>query len=377
MIFELDAVQRILQQNAREFTKEEIIPVAAEYDEKEQFPWDIVKKLADLNYLGMAIPEEHGGPGLDAISILVVLEELAYGCAGIATTAGANSLAIYPILLAGGKEQQQQYLPSIARGRLAAFCLTEPEAGSDVAAISTTAQRGEAGYVINGEKCFITNGGVADIHTVFATVDPSQGLKGLSAFIVPADTPGLTTGKQEKKMGIRSSDTTEVLFDEVQIPVENRLGKEGSGFKLAMETLDIARPSIGALSVGLARAAYERALNYAKERVQFGRPIARLQAIQFMLAEMATEIDAARLLTYRAAYLKEQGKPFSREAAMCKYYAADMAMKVTTEALQIMGGYGYSRENPMEKYMRDAKIMQIYEGTNQIQRLVIASSLLR
>lgn len=378
MNFELTEEQVAIQKMTREFVEKEVIPVAAYYDEIEEMPVDLVRKMIRQGFATISIPEKYGGAGMDLLTHCLVTEELGRGCAGIATGVGANSLAALPILLAGSEEQKERYLPAIAEGRLASFCLTEPGAGSDVSAIVTKALPEGSGYLINGAKCFITNGGVADIYVVFALTDPRRGARSLTAFVVEKGVPGLSAGKKEKKMGIRASNTSEVIFDQVWVSVENRLGKEGSGFRVAMETFDLSRPVIGALAVGVARAAYEAAVNYARERVQFGKPIAMQQAIQFMLADMAMEIEAARALVFKAAALAEKrGRGLSAYSAMAKAYASDMAMRVTTNALQVLGGYGYIRDYPLEKYMRDAKILQIYEGTNQIQRLVIADGILK
>ncbi len=379
MDFRLNEDQEAIRRMAHSFAEKEIRPYAAEWDEAEKFPREeLAPKLVEVGLWALAVPEEHGGMDVDAVTSCLVTEEMAWGCGGIATSVGGNSLGSYPILIAGTFEQKDRFLrPLVEKGNMAAFALTEPNAGSDVSSMSTTARREGDEYVINGAKCFITNGGLADIYSVFATTDRGAGSKGISAFVVEKGTPGLKVGKKEKKMGIRASNTTEVIFEDVRVPVENRLGQEGDGFKVAMKTLDISRPSVAAQAVGVARAAYETALNYAKERVQFGKPIATFQAIQFMLADMAMAIETARLLVLKAASLKDQKLPYTTESAMCKTYATDMAMKVTTDAVQILGGYGYTREYPVEKWMRDAKIMQIYEGTNQIQRLVIANQILR
>ena len=378
MDFELNAEQMAVQKMTREFVEKEVIPVAAHYDEIEETPVDLVRKMVRQGFASITWPEKYGGAGMDLVTLCLVTEELGRGCAGIATGVGANSLAALPILLAGNEEQKERYLPAIAGGRLASFCLTEPGAGSDVSAIATTALPDGSGYLIDGVKCFITNGGLADIYVVFALTNPERGIRSLTPFVVERGTPGLSAGKKERKMGIRSSNTSEVIFEQVRVPVENRLGKEGSGFRAAMETFDLSRPMIGALAVGVARAAYEAAVNYARERVQFGKPIAMQQAIQFMLADMAMEIEAARALVFKAAALADKReRRLSAYSAMAKAYASDMAMRVTTNALQILGGYGYIRDYPMEKYMRDAKILQIYEGTNQIQRLVIADGILK
>lgn len=369
--------QKDLQKLVREFTLKEITPVAKKYDRDGEFPWDLFNKVADIGLHCMPAPEEYGGPGLDTLTCALLAEELAKGDVGFATTVSANGLAAYPVLLAGKDSQKKTFFDILMQGKLAAFCLTEPNAGSDAGAIATSARREGEEYVLNGTKCFITNGGVASVYTVFATVDKGKGLKGLTAFLVERDRPGLSIGQEEDKMGIRSSNTTEVVFQDVRIPVANLLGKEGDGFKIAMQTLDISRPIVGALGVGLGQAALDHAVKYAKERVQFGKPIAAFQAIQLMLADMAIAVESARWLVYRAAFLKDAGLPFTLEAAMAKTLGGDVAMKVSTDAVQIFGGYGFSREYPVEKLMRDAKILQLFEGTNQIQRLVIAGQLLK
>ena len=377
MDMSLTAEQKDLQKLVRQFTQQQVEPVAKHYDHAGEFPWDLVKKVIDLGLHCMTAPAKYDGPELDTLTCAILTEELAKGDVGFATTVAANGLASYPVLLAGTEAQQKKFFDIVMQGKLAAFCLTEPGAGSDAGAIATVARREGDEYVLNGTKCFITNGGVASVYTVFASVDRSKGLKGLSAFLVERDTPGVSVGKEEDKMGIRSSNTTEVIFQDVRIPAANLLGKEGDGFKIAMQTLDISRPVVGALGVGVAQAALDAAVKYAKERVQFGKPVATFQALQFMMADMAIWVEAARNLVYRAAYLKDSGQPFSMESAMAKALGGDVAMKVTTDAVQILGGYGYSREYPVEKMMRDAKILQIFEGTNQIQRVVIAGHLLK
>jgi len=376
--FKLTEEQEQIRQLARSFAAREIIPIAAEYDEREEIPWHVVQKAHEVGLMNLGVPVEYGGQGLDLLTGAIVAEELAYGCLGINGTFGANELALTPLLLAGTPEQKAKFLPPFcAKPQLAAFCLTEPNAGSDAGAITTSARLEGDVYVINGQKCFITNGGVAALYTVFAKTDPSKGLKGISAFVVPADTPGVRGGKKEKKMGDRASHVAEVIFEDVRVPRENLLGNEGEGFKIAMRTLDRTRPGVGATAVGVARRALEEAIKYAKQRVQFGQPIAANQAIQFMLADMAMKVEAARALVWKACWMLDQGLPATKESAMAKCFAADVAMSVTTDAVQIFGGYGYMREYPVEKLMRDAKILQIYEGTNQIQRLVIGRELLR
>jgi alkylation response protein AidB-like acyl-CoA dehydrogenase len=377
--FTLSDEQREIQALAHTFAEEEIRPVAAELDEREEFPRDLVKKAGELGLTTFAFPEELGGLGItDELTNCVITEELAWGCGGVATVLGGTHLASIPILLAGTDEQKQRLLkPIVQRNGLCAMALTEPEAGSDVAAMTTTARREGDHYVLNGAKRFITNGGIADLYVVFATVDRALGHHGVTAFIVRGDTPGLSGGKKEKKLGIRCSHTGEVLLDDVRIPVEDRLGEEGSGFKLAMTMLDRSRPMVAAIALGIARAAYEYARDYAKERVQFGKPIANNQAIQFLLADMATKVQAARLMTWWSAKVTETGRPFLYESSMAKNFASDVAMEVTTDAVQIFGGYGYIREYPVEKLFRDAKITQIYEGTNQIQMIVVAQQILK
>lgn len=352
--------------------------MAAEFDEREEIPWPVVRTAHELGLINLEVPEEYGGQGLDHLTGAIITEEIGAACAGIGTTLAANSLALTPILLAATAEQKHAFLtPFCAEPRLAAFGLTEPGAGSDVAGIATSAVRDGDTYVLNGTKCFITNGGAASLYVVFATTDNTRGHKGLSALVVPGDAPGVSAGKKEKKLGIRSSETRELILDGVRVPAFNRLGEEGDGFKIAMQTLDVSRVTVAATAVGVARAALDAARDYAQRRLQFGRPIAANQAVQFMLADMATAVETARLLVWKAAWALDQGRPGTLEGAMAKYYAGDVAMKVTTDAVQVFGGYGYMRDYPVEKYMRDAKIMQIYEGTNQIQRLVVAREILK
>lgn len=378
MEFALTEEQLELQEMVREFVVKEITPYAAEMDRENHAREGLMEKAADMGLLNVVVPEEYGGMGLDSVTVAVIYEELGKGCAGVATSIAANSLASYPILLAGTEEQKKAHCDLLNEGKLAAFALTEPGAGSDAGAVSTSAVKDkEAGtYTLNGAKAFITNGGIADTYLVFANTRKTGGIRGLTAFIVPKGTPGFSVGKKEDKMGIRPSNTCELILQDVVIPEANRVGREGEGFRIAMNTLDNARPFVGAVSVGLAQAALDCAVKYAKERKQFGQPIASFQMIQNMIADMAMRIEAARMLVYKACWMRDQGMEFSKEAAMAKCYAADTAMEVTTNAVQIMGGYGYSREYPVEKMMRDAKIMQIYEGTNQIQRLVIANKII-
>ncbi len=376
--FQLTEEQEQMQKCARDFAAAEIIPIAAEYDEKEEIPWQVIEKAYEAGLMNLAIPEELGGQGIDPLTAAIITEEIAYGCLGVNGTFGANELAVQPILIAGTDEQQKRFLPDFcAKPQLAAFGLTEPEAGSDVANVQTRAVRDGDYYVLNGNKCFITNGSSAALYTIFATIDKSLGHKGLCAFIVPGDTPGIRGGKKEQKMGDRCSEVSEVIIEDLRVPAANLLGKEGDGFKIAMETLDVTRPGIGAAAVGVARRAFEEARKYSLQRIQFGKPIAANQAIQFMFAEMATKIDAARLLVWRSAQYLAGGLRATKEGSMAKYYAADIAMEATVDALQIMGGSGYMRDYPVEKLMRDAKILQIYEGTNQVQRMVIAREILK
>ncbi len=377
--FTLTEEQQAMRDLARTFAEQEIRPVAAELDEREEFPWELVRKAGELGLTTFAFPEELGGLGItDELTNCIITEELARGCGGVATVLGGTHLASIPILLAGTDEQKRRLLkPVVERNGLCAMALTEPEAGSDVASMTTTAMRDGDAYVLNGAKRFITNGGIADLYVVFASVDRTLGHRGVTAFLVPGDTPGLSGGKKEHKLGIRCSHTGEVLLDDVRVPVANRLGEEGSGFKLAMTMLDRSRPMVAAIALGIAQAAYEYARDYAKERVQFGKPIAANQGIQFLLADMATKVQAARLMTWWSAKVTETGRPFLYESSMAKNFASDVAMEVATDAVQIYGGYGYIREYPVEKLFRDAKITQIYEGTNQVQKIVVAQNILR
>ena len=376
MDFNFTPDQLALKKMVQDVVAKEVTPYALEMDREGEIKPDLLKKLDDAGLLNLPVPEEYDGPGLDAISIALIYEELGKGCAGVATTVAANALASYPVIVAGTEEQKQQFFSVINNGKLAAFAITEPGAGSDAGAVATSAVKDGEDYILNGTKCFITNAGIADIFVIFANARKSAGIRGLTAFIVEKGTPGFSVGKEEEKMGIRASNTCELILDNVRIPAANRIGREGEGFKIAMKTLDAARPFVGAVSVGLAQSAFDAAVKYSKEREQFGKPIASFQLVQAMIADMAMLIEASRLLVYKACWLKDQKVPFSKEAAIAKCYAADTAMKVTVDAVQVLGGYGYMKEYPTEKYMRDAKIMQIYEGTNQIQRLVIANQIL-
>lgn len=379
MDYFLTETQQMIRDVARQIAEERLAPIAAELDETERFPREIIEILAQADLAGVLIPEEYGGLGGGVLENCLVVEELSRVESGTAISFAATWLGITPILLAGNEEQKRRYLPKVASGQLlAAFALTEAEAGSDAGNIRTTAVLDGDHYVLNGTKQWITNGGEADIYTVIALTDKKKGARGASAFIVEKGTPGFSFGKKEKKMGIRASTTRELIFQDVRIPRENLLGKEGQGFILALKTLDRARPGVGAQAVGIAQGALEAAVRYARERIQFGQPISSFQAIQHMLADMATQIEAARALVYSVArYIDAGAKEFSKEAAMAKLFASDVAMKVTTDAVQIFGGYGYMRDYPVEKMMRDAKITQIYEGTNQIQRNEIAAQLIK
>lgn len=376
--FELTDEQKAIRDLAREFTQGEIVPVAAHHDRTGEFPWDVARKAFEIGLMNLNIPVEYGGGGLGLLDGCIVREELAAGCAGISSALGINGLAATPVLVAGTEEQKRRFLAPLCHElSFASYAVTEPGAGSDVAGIRTTARRVGDEYVLNGSKRFITGAGVARWFVVFTYTDREQRYQGMSAFLVPADTPGVTVGKKEDMMGQRASNTAEITFEDVVVPRENLLGREGEGFKIAMITFDKTRPGVAAGAVGLARCALEHATRYAKERSAFGQAIADFQAIQCILADMATDIHAARLLTWHAAWLGDQGKRNSLEASYAKRFAADMAMKATTDAVQVFGGYGYSREYPVEKLMRDAKVFQIYEGTSQIQRLIIARQLLR
>ncbi len=375
--FDLTPEQVALQDTAHKFAANEIRPVASECDRDGRFPEEIFRKSFEIGLMTGFIPESLGGLGLGALEGCLLEEELGWGCSGIASSLTANGLALGPILISGTAEQKELFVAPFAAGYgLSSFCLTEPGAGSDAGGIKTTAQRDGDSYILSGRKCFITNGGHASQYTVFASTDRSKGHKGLTAFVVPRALPGVSAGKKEDKMGQRASETSDVLFEDVRVPVANRLGEEGDGFKIAMMTLDRARPSIAAMAVGVARAAFEHAVKYAKERVQFGMPIAMNQSIHFMLADMAMDIEAARLLTLKSAWLLDQGRHATKESSFAKAFASDLAMRVTTDAVQIFGGYGYMKDYPVEKLMRDAKLLQIYEGTSQIQRMIIAKEIL-
>lgn len=379
MQFQFSEEQQQMQKLAREFAEKEVLPGAAQRDEKEEFSRDIANAMGQMGFTGICFPEEYGGAEGDVLSYILAVEQLSRTDAGVGITLSTTvSLCAWPIFAYGTKEQKQKYLTPLAEGtKLGGFGLTEPNAGTDAASQQTVAVLKDDYYVLNGSKIFITNAGEAEIYVVFAMTDKAKGVKGISAFILEEGMPGFTFGKKEHKMGIHSSATAELIFQDVKVPAGNLLGKEGDGFKIAMSTLDGGRIGVAAQALGIAQSALEHAIQYSKERVQFGKSIASNQGIGFMLADMATKVDAARLLVYRAAYLKDQGLPYSKEAAMAKVYASDTAMSVATDAVQIFGGYGYSREYPVERLMRDAKITQIYEGTNQVQRIVISNAVLR
>ena len=362
---------------ARQIAVEKIIPVRAKLDENEEFPWDIMKDMAQADLFGLYIPEEYGGFAKGCFENCLALEQLAYGCIAVTTTFAASALGGYPILLFGSDEQKAHYLPDIAAGkRLVAFGLTEANAGSDAAGIQTTAVENGDHWVLNGTKQWITSGGEAEIYTIVAMTNKNKGARGATSFIVEKGDPGFSFGKKERKMGLNASSTRELVFNECRIPKDRMLGRKGQGFIMAMRTLDLARPGIGAIAVGLAQAALDEAVKYARQRIQFGQPIISFQALQHMLADMATKIEASRALVYSIARTIDDGtKDTAKMSAMAKLFATDMAMQVTTDAVQILGGYGYMKSYPVEKMMRDAKILQIYEGTNQILRNIIGQAL--
>lgn len=371
--------QMMIKELARQIAIEKVVPVREKLDEKEEFPWEIMKVLAQSDLFGLYIPEKYGGLGKGCLELCIAIEELSRACLGVSTTYAANALGTYPILLFGSEEQKGKYLPDIAAGeRLVAFAITEANAGSDAAGIQTTARLEGNEYILNGTKQWITNGGEAEIYTIIAMTDRTKGPRGASALIVEKGTPGFHFGKKEKKMGIRASSTRELIFDNCRIPKENIIAKEGYGFIVAMKTLDYSRTGVGSQGVGVAQGAFEEALKFAKHRIQFGHPIISFQSVQHMLADMAIEIEAARSLVYSVArYIDSGAKDISKDSAIAKVFATDVAMRVTTNAVQVMGGSGYMREYPVEKMMRDAKILQIYEGTNQIQKNVIGQALIK
>jgi acyl-CoA dehydrogenase len=370
--FTLTEEQKALREMAHDFAEKEMRPVAWEYDKDGTWPDEVLRKAWELGLMNSHIEEEYGGPGASFFEGALIEEELGWGCSGIGTSIACNGLASAPVQLGGSEEVKQRYLSLLTEDfKLASFCLTEPDAGSDVSGMRTTAVKQGDKYVINGSKCFITNGGYADWYTVYAKTDKDAGHRGITAFLVPRDET-VTVDKHEDKMGLRASNTASISFNETEVPVGNLLGEENHGFKLAMMTLDRTRPGVASMATGIARAAFEFATEYSKERIQFGVPIAMHQAIQFMIADMATSIEAARLLVWQSAVLLDEGRRNTLASAHAKRFAADMGMQVTTDAVQVYGGYGFMKEYPVEKLMRDAKIMQLYEGTSQIQRLVIA-----
>ncbi len=374
--FSLNEDQVQLQDLARKFAKEEMIPKAAHHDKTGEYPLEIAKKAWELGLMNTHVPADFGGLGLGVLEGCIITEELAYGCTGISTAMEANSLAAAPVIVGGNDEQKKEFLGALTSApKLAAYCVTEPGAGSDVSGIRTTAKKDGGDYVINGSKMWITNASVADWYFVLAYTDPSLKHKGMSGFVVPAKTPGIIVGKKEWNMGQRASDTRGITFENVRVPERYRLGQEGEGFKLAMAAFDHTRPAVASGAVGLARRAMDEAITYSTTRKTFGQPISSYQAISFMIADMAKDIEAARLLVYKSAWMIDRGDRNTKFAAIAKAFAADTAMRVATDAVQVFGGYGYSEEYPVEKLMRDAKIYQIYEGTSQIQRLIIAKEI--
>lgn len=379
MNFGLTREQELVRQMVREFAVNEVKPIAAEIDETERFPMENVKKMAELGMMGIPFPKELGGAGGDVLSYIITVEELSKVCGTTGVIVSAHTSLCASLLYENGTpSQKEKYLIPLAKGeKIGAFGLTEPGAGTDAAGQQTTAVLDGDNYILNGSKIFITNGGVADTFIVFAMTDKSQGTRGISAFIVEKDFPGFSIGKKEDKLGIRASSTTELIFENCVVPKENLIGKEGKGFGIAMKTLDGGRIGIAAQALGIAEGAYEEAIKYMKERKQFGRPLSAFQGLQWMIAEMETKIEAAKLLVYKAAWLKQNKLPYSVDAAKAKLFAAEVAMDVTTKAVQIHGGYGYTKEYPVERMMRDAKITEIYEGTSEVQKMVIAGAALR
>ncbi|MCO1604398.1 acyl-CoA dehydrogenase [Desulfosporosinus nitroreducens] len=377
MDFQLNDDQLMMQKMVRDFVQEEIVPLAMITDETHEYPLKTIRKMGELGLMGIPIPEEYGGSGSDFLSYILAIEEIAKGCASTAVILAVHtSVGTFPILYFGTEEQKRKYLPNLASGKfIGAFALTEANAGSDASSLQTTAIRKEDHYILNGTKRFITNAGYADVYLVMVSTDRGKGPHGVTSFLVDKDTPGFKIGKKEEKMGLNGSATCELIFEDAIVPAENLLGAEGQGFKVAMSLLDGGRIGIGAQALGIAEAALEAALAYSQERVQFKQTIGNFQGIQFMLADMATQIEASKLLIYQAASLRMAGLPYSKQASMAKMFASDTAVKVTADAVQIFGGYGYCKEYKVERYMRDAKITQIYEGTNQIQRIVVAKHL--
>lgn len=375
--FALNDEQKEIQQLAREFARKEIAPQAEHYDKTHEYPWPIIKKAQELGFTTMSIPMEYGGMGLSLFEECLATEELAWGCSGVSTAIGVNGLAILPILIAGSEEQKKEYCGRLVDGKMAAYCLTEPEAGSDVAGIKTTARKEGDHYILNGNKTFITGATVADFYTVFAYTDPDVRYKGMSCFIVDRNWEGVSVGQPFDKMGQHASDTAEVIFDNVKVPASYMLGQEGMGFLIAMKVFDRSRPATAAGALGVAKRALDESVQYAKERVSFGKPIWQHQVIGHMIADMAMELEAARLLVWKSAWAVDNGKPDTMVSSFGKAAAADAAMKIATNAVQVFGGYGYMSEYPVEKLMRDAKIFQIYEGTSQIQRNIVVREIFR
>jgi len=379
MDYLLSDEQKMIKELAHKIAEEKIRPVAAKYDQSEEYPWNVIKVIADSDLFGLFIPEEYGGMSVNILNLCLATEEFSRACGGIAVCYAASALGTFPIVLFGNEEQKKKYLPDLAKGKkVAAFAITEPEAGSDASAIKTTAKKEGNHYILNGLKHFITNGGDAETYVVIAMTDKTRGARGASAFILEKGMKGFTFGKKEEKFGIRASSTRELIFSDCKVPAENLLAREGMGFIVTMKTFDMSRPGVAAQALGIGQGALELAVKYARERQQFGKAISSFQGIQWMLADMATEIEAARALVYACARAIDAGvKDVAKESAMAKMYASDVAMKVAVDALQIFGGYGYMRDYPIEKYVRDAKITQIYEGTNQVQRNIIALQLIK
>jgi len=377
MDFELTEEQKMLQTTIRDFAQSELEPKAEELDQKGEFPYENFKRMAELGLTGMVIPSEYGGSGSDELALAIAMEEIARVCASTADVLSAHAvIGSNTINLFGNEEQKKKYLPPLARGeKICSFAVTEPEAGSDISSIKTTAKKDGDDYILNGQKVFITNGNVCDVVIVFASV-PELAPRGMTAFIVEKDTPGFTKGKKFEKLGMRAGTASELFFDDCRVPASNRLGEEGKGMRICLSSLDHGRIQIAAQALGLAQGVLDKAAPYSKERIQFGAPISKNQAITWKLADMATEIEAARLLVYKAAYLASNGQPFIKHAAMAKLYASELAMRAATQGIQIFGGYGYMMDSPMQRYFRDAKLIEIYEGTSEIQRLVISRAVL-
>ncbi|MEW9672899.1 acyl-CoA dehydrogenase [Ammoniphilus sp. 3BR4] len=378
-MIKLTEEQEMMRKMVRDFAQNEIAPIIESMEEKDEFPLQVIRKMGEYGLMGIPIPEQWGGAGADFVSYILAIHEIAKVSATIGVILSVHtSVGTNPILYFGTEEQKRKYIPKLASGEyIGAFALTEPSSGSDAGSIRTTAVKNGDKYILNGSKIFITNGGVADTYVTFAVTDPEKGSRGISAFIVEKGTPGFSIGKKEKKMGLHGSNTTELIFEQAEVPAENLLGQEGEGFKIAMANLDVGRIGIAAQGLGIAEAALDYSIHYAKERIQFGKPIASNQAISFKIADMATEVEAAKLLVYQAAELRNQGIKCGKEASMAKRFATDTAMKTAAEAVQIYGGYGYTKEYPVERLFRDAKVTQIYEGTNEIQRIVISKYILQ